>query len=215
MGEDKQPFDRWLIRTLFLLTACLLAATCFLLYRLSMVAYRVETSITSISKDVQAVTSSAASLAEKVDRIVARLDAMEYQFKEELKIDQAKQFFDEVHEVRDLEKNNTGKLSESSKAEIQALLAEIKGSSLRFGHDGDEHSAYNYYVRLYGKYEAYKDALTSAEDFINRAGTKTVGGEPYYAILKSGEKQPLKDWLTERLKQLRAQAAANAQGAVR
>ena len=55
------------------------------------------------------------------------------------------------------------------------------------------------YVQLYTKYKAYRKTLTSAEDFIDSAATRTIAGNTYYALMPDGSRKPLAEWLKEAL----------------
>ena len=87
--------------------------------------------------------------------------------------------------------------------EIQYLLSYIGESSCTFIRNGDEHDAKNARKHIEKKYNYLKSRLTTAEEFIEHAASKSsFSGRPYK--IKCNEKPTLaRNWLEGALKDYR------------
>ena len=104
-------------------------------------------------------------------------------------------------------------LSTASHAEIQALLSRLRVSGCEFKRNGTWHPADEAQAHLQRKldYLVRKGAVASAEQFIERAATKSsVTGQTY--LVKCGGKPPLpsSEWLVFQLQDVRATSRASA-----
>jgi len=108
---------------------------------------------------------------------------------------------------------NTATLSAASQAEIQALLSRLGSSGCGFRRNGTWHPADEAQVHLQRKldYLVSKGAVASAEQFIERAATKSsVSGQIY--LVRCGIHPPLpsSEWLAQQLQGMRATVRAPA-----
>ncbi len=93
-------------------------------------------------------------------------------------------------------------LSSVAKDEISHLFAYLKGSSCEFLRNGSWHSAEDAAGHLNAKYDYFlkRDMISSTEDFIERAATKSsMSGKPY--LVRCGGSAPIENaiWLKEEL----------------
>jgi uncharacterized protein YfcZ (UPF0381/DUF406 family) len=179
-----------------------MACLTFLAWRIAQVFDTMNQTMAVVSNDVTQVTNSASRVAAKVDEAVSYLEKMEAKAKDVVSIDEVASVINEISEVRD-NQNAPVATDEKAKIEITYLLNCVRESNCRFGHDNDIRSASNYYIRLHAKFIAYKDGLRSAEDFIDKVATRTIGGNDYFVVLETGTKQSLRDWFTEKLTERR------------
>jgi len=99
--------------------------------------------------------------------------------------------------------------SPSSRAEIAALLAALGDSGCRFERNGEWHDASAARAHLQRKLDQLlkRDAVTTAEEFIERAASRSsISGDAYH--VKCGDAAPVAsgEWLSARLAALRAAA---------
>ena len=104
-------------------------------------------------------------------------------------------------------------LSTASQAEIHALLSRLRTSGCEFKRNGIWHPADEAQAHLQRKldYLVSKGAVASAEQFIERAATKSsVTGQTY--LVKCGGKPPLpsSEWLAFQLRDVRATSRGSA-----
>lgn len=87
-------------------------------------------------------------------------------------------------------------------AEIAYLLAAVSTSGCRFERNGLSYDASQATEHLRRKYDLMVAAgrITSAEDFIERAGSvSSVTGRPYHISCPGIESEPARSWLTRAL----------------
>jgi len=97
----------------------------------------------------------------------------------------------------------------SAEAEIQQLIERVETSGCRFHRNGKDYSAQKGAEHLRLKLKRGRKYADSAENFIDRLGSRSSwSGKPYWIESPDGEKQLLGDWLHEQLKLLRAQRTA-------
>jgi len=101
---------------------------------------------------------------------------------------------------------HAGELSEPAK--IEALITTIESmSDAKFVRNGSEYSAKNAAKFLRGKWDANKDEVKTAGDFIDRIATKSsTTGKPYLIRPNGAAETPCADFLRSRLKQIEAAA---------
>lgn len=95
--------------------------------------------------------------------------------------------------------------SPKATAEIDALLNFVEHSDCQFIRNGSEYSGSKARAHLQQKldYLENKGLVDSAEDFIDRAASKSsMSGQPYQ-VSCPGSKQEASTWLTTELKRLR------------
>ncbi|HHJ18058.1 MAG TPA: hypothetical protein ENJ80_15355 [Gammaproteobacteria bacterium] len=89
---------------------------------------------------------------------------------------------------------------------VQYLLDYVSGSGLRFIRNSKAHNGPEAAEHMKNKYEHFRDEITTAEDFIDRAASKSlVTGRPYLVIMENGTTVPTRDWLTGALADYRKQ----------
>lgn len=172
-----------------------------------MVAYRVEQSVRRVSADVEKITGTAADLSRKVDRIAEKMERFEQRARDSLQVEEAKHLMGELARLHGPQPEGRADPDAVAEAEIHYLLETIRRSGYRFGHSDRTASANNYYLRFHGKFVLYKKTIKSAEDFIEKIGTKTMGGNAYY-LLDGESKRPLREWLLEQLRKRRGAGKA-------
>jgi Family of unknown function (DUF5329) len=104
-------------------------------------------------------------------------------------------------------------LSPTAKNEIESLLSRLETSGCQFYRNGSWHSSGEARAHLARKldYLVGKGAVASAEQFIERAATKSsMTGQPY--LVKCGSSPPVQSgtWLFSRLQAMRATSPAPA-----
>lgn len=101
-------------------------------------------------------------------------------------------------------------LGSAARGEIDALLARLATSGCQFKRNGTWHSATEARAHLVKKldYLARRGAVSSAEQFIERAATQSsVSGEAYAVKCGDAPARASADWLSSELRALRAKAA--------
>ncbi len=97
-------------------------------------------------------------------------------------------------------------LSPASKSEIDALLTGLRTSGCQFNRNGTWYSPQEAQVHLGRKLEylVSKSAVASAEQFIERAATKSsMTGQPYAVRCGNAPSVPSREWLLRELQALR------------
>ncbi|MDL2336894.1 MAG: DUF5329 domain-containing protein [Pseudomonadota bacterium] len=92
-------------------------------------------------------------------------------------------------------------------AEVDALLASIETSGCAFYRNGTLHDSKDAAAHLRDKYDyfAARGLIVTTEDFIERAATKSsLSGQPYEVTCGDGAAVSSKQWLRDKLAQLRA-----------
>ncbi len=100
----------------------------------------------------------------------------------------------------------TGVPDQLAQQEIDYLLSRLETSGCRFFPHGDWYDAARARQHLERKYAwlVKRDLVASAEQFIERAGTKSSrSGEPYLVQRADAPAIPSADWLSEELKNYR------------
>jgi hypothetical protein len=99
-----------------------------------------------------------------------------------------------------------------AKAEIDHLLKFITDSKATFIRNGDPHKAAEAVEHIKAKRDHYIKKISSAEDFVKLAATKSaLSGKNYQVKLADGTTRENAAWLLEELKRHRkAKAAAEA-----
>jgi hypothetical protein len=100
-------------------------------------------------------------------------------------------------------------LAPAAAQEIDALLTRLAASGCQFKRNGSWHDGAAARTHLQRKLDYLKkhDAVASAEQFIERAATRSsVSGEAYWVRCGSAPPQPSAVWLGAQLKALRAAA---------
>ena len=90
------------------------------------------------------------------------------------------------------------------------LTEQVARSELTFVRNGKPYPGAEAAQHMRRKYDHFRDEIQTAEDFIDRAGTRSlVTGEPYMIITKAGERMPTAAWLRALLRQCRAGTGAS------
>lgn len=98
-------------------------------------------------------------------------------------------------------------LPDAEKEKIESLISHLESiKDAKFTRNGTEYEAKSAAKFLRGKWDANKDSILTAKDFITKAATKSgTTGKPYLIQLKPGApKLPCADYLNDRLKELDA-----------
>ena len=97
-----------------------------------------------------------------------------------------------------------------AKAEIAQLMQALSQSGCRFQRNGDWYDAAQARVHLQRKYDYLlkKDQVDSAEQFIERAASKSSMSGRAYRVKCEGAEQEASVWFSAQLQHLRGRAAA-------
>lgn len=202
--------DKWLKRIVMLLTAAVLILSCFFIWRISMVAYRIETSIEATSGDIKQVTHTAANISRKVDQIEEKVEVLSEKTKDVLHADEVRHIVEEISDLKEPPQGRELRIDESAAEEISHLLSFIRKSECTFEYSGKKRSAFRFYLQMYSKYKVYKKTLSCAEDFIEKVATRTIAGNTYSVY--SGDKPlELNKWLRKELETYRKSKAKGIQ----
>ena len=101
----------------------------------------------------------------------------------------------------------TAQLSPNARKEIDGLLTAVGSSGCEFMRSGKAHPAAEAQQHLQKKYDylATRDKLSSTEDFIVKAATRSsMTGEAYGIRCGAAPQQASEDWMKARLKEMRA-----------
>ncbi|KQP50153.1 DUF5329 domain-containing protein [Pseudorhodoferax sp. Leaf274] len=91
-------------------------------------------------------------------------------------------------------------------AEIDALISRLQASGCEFQRNGRWHAGAEAVAHLQKKrdYLEGRDAIRSAEDFVNLAASESsLSGEPYRVRCAGAEPVDSRAWLQQRLQELR------------
>ena len=94
----------------------------------------------------------------------------------------------------------------STKLEIDYLFSELKTSGCEFNRNGTWYSAAEASAHLNKKYDYLKkkNAVSTTEDFIDNAATKSsMSGEPYFVRCKDASRVESAIWFKDTLKKFR------------
>jgi len=216
MGEQGKRGARspggWLRNAVLVALTVLLGMCCYFVFRLSMLAYRVEQSVAEVAADVKAVTATVATLSADVAAIREDILALKSTAQEYVPYEEVRHMVDEVLAFGEAVRADSSALPESAEVEIRSLLNSllVSGQSVEVG--GESRSVARLYAELYAKYKLKKRALSSAEDFIDEVGTQTMSEETYYLVDEDGTRVHLSTWLGDRLGEIREEAEAGDQG---
>jgi hypothetical protein len=195
--------DTWLLRALVVLLLLLVGLLCYLLWRTSMIALRVEEAVVAVSTDVQAVTDSAARISRQMADLTERLARIEQKTEDAVGLQDLETALGTLADVRDEKYADPKLLTAAAAAEIDHLLKSIRSSDLAFICGSEHLKGTIFYMHLWVKYKYHRKILCSAEDFIQKVATQTISGHRYRVVLKGGKTVDLSDWLTEKLKEYR------------
>jgi hypothetical protein len=93
----------------------------------------------------------------------------------------------------------------SENAKIERLLDAIaKSTDAKFIRNAAEHDGKAAADHLRSKWRSASSEIKTAQDFIDKIATaSSMSGKPYEVKLSDGAKVKLRDWLTERLSELK------------
>jgi hypothetical protein len=99
-----------------------------------------------------------------------------------------------------------GELPQTAKVEIGALLGALEVSGCRFYRNGTWHTAAEAKDHLQMKLDYFvkRDRIATAEEFIEKAGTKSsLSGQDYKVACPGQDEEPSAVWLGDALRNLR------------
>jgi hypothetical protein len=100
--------------------------------------------------------------------------------------------------------------ADSTADEIAYLLRFIRESPCTFIRNGSDYDGPAAADHVQEKYAHFKDEIKTAEDFIDRAATKSLlSGEPYHVRCEGGPEIAAAEWLRGVLHSYRAQHASS------
>ena len=206
-GQTLQP---WTKQALVVALVVFILACSFFVWRASMVLYRIEQSVMSMSGDVKKMTTTAGNIAVDVDNIRKRMTALEEKTEDAVGWDDLMTVFDETKKVRESATKPAEPLAEHVRTEIYYLLRQVSLSENRFALIGRPSSGYMAGAYLLGKYKLYANTINSAEQFIDDIATKSITGNTYYVYSNETEKTPLADFMKDALRKYRASQKGTA-----
>lgn len=169
-----------------------------------MVAYQTEAAIIAISADVKQMSTTGAQISEHLQKLDARLQSLEAKAADAVNLSELEHVLDEAAMLRDENSTAGGTLSPDAEREIKHLLSHVRHSKHRFAYANEDKGGMRFYLQLFTKYKTYEKVLASAEDFIDKVGTKTIAGHSYQVVVGDEESVALDKWLAEELKAYRA-----------
>ncbi len=178
-GQLDDAVARWLKRTVLVLMALFLALSCIFMWKATRIMTRLEASVSTVAS----VTSN---VSERLDGLSGRIEDIEG-----------------LAAGAVASANALSLADPKAAAEIAYLLGRIGTPENQYEYEGKRRTAAWVRTKLQGKAWLLRDAIESAEDFIDKVAATTTEGDPYYVLLPGGEKRPLRDWLTEGLHQFR------------
>ena len=96
--------------------------------------------------------------------------------------------------------------AESLEKTIGYLINYVATSKVTFIRNGDAHTGDEAAKHIKAKYDHFKADIKTPEDFIRLSASKSLlSGKPYLVRTADGKETRLDEWLTEALKQHRAQ----------
>lgn len=96
-------------------------------------------------------------------------------------------------------------------AESRYLIARVAESDRVFWRNGNRHTGPQAAEHIQRKYEHFRDRITTGEQFIELAASRsTLTGKPYEILLADGRRQPLAQWLLKHLEDYRLARGAAA-----
>jgi len=96
--------------------------------------------------------------------------------------------------------------AESLDDSIKFLLDYVAKSDVTFIRNGQKHTAQEAADHIKAKYEHFKSEIKTPEDFIRLSASKSLQtGKPYLVRTRDGKETRLDEWLTDALKQHRAE----------
>lgn len=198
----------WLRRLALVAAIALLACCSWFVWRISMVAYQMESAIVAISADVKQMSASGAQISQHLQQLDRRLQSVEEKAMDAMNLDELEHILDEVDAIRDAQPPAAGGPSSDAEREIKYLLSQIRNSPHRFVYSDENKGGLRFSLQLYAKYKVYDKIIASAEDFIEKVGTKSIAGQPYRVVISPEETVALNDWLREMLRTYRKQNVA-------
>jgi Family of unknown function (DUF5329) len=97
---------------------------------------------------------------------------------------------------------------ESQKHEVEHLLEFVESTKCTFERNGRMHSGEEASKHINRKYKHYRDQITSTEEFIEYAATKSsMSGKDYLVYCETDTPVKSKDWLLEELRNYRQNEA--------
>jgi hypothetical protein len=195
--------DTWLLRSLVVLLLLLIGLSCYLLWRTSMIALRVEESVVAVSADVKEVTQSAARISRQMADVTERLARIEEKTEDAVGLKDLETAMGTLADVRNEKYEDPKQLSPEAQAEIDHLLKSIRTSGLVFICGSEHLQASVFYVHLWVKFKYHRKIVGSAEDFIQKVATKTISEHRYRVVSKDGKTTDLADWLKDQLSEYR------------
>ena len=100
----------------------------------------------------------------------------------------------------------TGYASVNKSSEIQYLLSYIETSHCTFVRNGSSHDAINARAHIEKKYNYLRSRISSTEEFIRHAATKSSISGKYYKVICSGKDYLVGQWLNKELIKYRGNA---------
>ena len=88
--------------------------------------------------------------------------------------------------------------------EVQHLLEYLRSTDCVMERNGERHSGADAYTHVRKKYDYFRDDITTSEEFIDLAATKSTLSGMYYRVLCPGQ-TPVRsrDWLLRELRRYR------------
>jgi Family of unknown function (DUF5329) len=193
---DTHAIDTWLKRLALVSVMVLVALTCFLMWRVSMVALRIEQTLAASSDDVKQISQTAAGVATQVDELERRLADLTQALEGMSEWSELQREFGDAVLPGDAVK---GQADGACDEEVRYLLERIRESGLQFQQEDDAVTATWLSMKLGAKRKIFSDSVPNAETFISRIAAQQLDGDPYLVIQQDGSTRPLEDWLTEAL----------------
>lgn len=93
----------------------------------------------------------------------------------------------------------------TTQLEIDHLLGYVESSRCEFQRNGSWYDSHSALAHLQSKYGFLRNSVSTAEDFIEKAGSRSsMSGQPYQVRCGSGAPMPSAQWLRDELTRFRA-----------
>ena len=190
---------RWLVNLVLVFVAGVLGFSMYFVWRLGRLTYSIQEAVVAISDDVKEVSGTAAQISGDVREIRQELGEVKERVSESVPVNELSSVVDAVLEVGESIKAGSVALDAQAEREIRYLLGALLLSKMKYDLRGEHRPISYLYATLWGKYRTLRGTLVSAEDFVERAATKSYLGRPYYIVDKEGNRRALKEWMLETL----------------
>ncbi len=203
-GVDPQTARRWLVNVVLVLLCGLLAFMIHFVWRLTTVVQRVDHLLATVSEDLRQVAGTSAEISRDISAIRSEMAELKARADASVPIRELRSALDAALEMGASLKAESSPLDAEAEGEIEGLLRSLLFSRMKYDYRGKQRAIALLYGKLYGKYKLMRNALSSADDFIEKVASKGLLGKAYYIVDADGNRHALRDWMLDKLEEHRA-----------